>query len=107
MSPAGPNDRSPGNRGGRGDRTLQDRDGELDLDGFQEERVRPDLASRGPALLDLKARWQTLSARQQLRLKQLGVAGVIGALGLGLYSASGDKAEEALKAIAFLVHLAG
>ena len=95
MSPVGPNDRGAGNRGGRGDRTPHDRDGELDLDGFQEERVRPDLASRGPALLDLRARWQTLSARQQLRLKQLGVAGVIGALGLGLYSASGDKAEEA------------
>lgn len=95
MSGAGPSDRGPGNRGGHGDRTPNDREGELDLDGFQEERVRPDLASRGPALLDLKARWQTLSARQQLRLKQLGVAGVIGALGLGLYSASGDSTQEA------------
>lgn len=50
--------------GNRGDRTPQARDGELDLDGFQEERVGPDLASRGAALLDLKARWQALSARQ-------------------------------------------
>ena len=48
------------------------------------------------ALLDLKARWQALSARQQLRLKRLGVAGAIGALGFGLYSASSDKAEEAV-----------
>jgi conjugal transfer pilus assembly protein TraB len=96
MSPAGPNDRGSGNRG---DRTPQDRGGrpreeELDLDGNRQERVRPDLPARGPALLDLKARWQTLSARQQLRLKQPGVAGVIGALGLGLYSASGDKETE-------------
>ena len=82
--------------GNRGDRTPQARDGELDLDGFQEERVGPDLASRGAALLDLKARWQALSARQQLRLKRLGVAGAIGALGFGLYSASSDKAEEAV-----------
>ena len=95
MSPAGPTDRG---RGDRGDRTPQGRDRKLDLDGFQEDRARPGLASRGAALLDLKARWQTLSARQQLRLKQIGVAGVIGALGLGLYSASGDKAEEAAAA---------
>ncbi|WP_246524957.1 TraB/VirB10 family protein [Sphingobium phenoxybenzoativorans] len=96
MSPAGPNDRSPSNRGGRDDRMPQGRDGELDLDGFQEERARPEISLRGPALLDLKARWQTLSARQQLRLKQLGVAGVIGALGLGLYSASGEGTKEAV-----------
>jgi len=101
MSPAGPNDRSPGNRGGRNDRghhdrAGQDRDGELDLDGFQEERARPEISLRGPALLDLKARWQTLNARQQLRLKQLGVAGAISALGLGLYSASGEGAKEAV-----------
>jgi conjugal transfer pilus assembly protein TraB len=51
--------------------------------------------ARGSALLDWKARWAALSARQQLHLKRLGVASVIGALGIGLYTASGDKAPEA------------
>ncbi|MGA1809351.1 TraB/VirB10 family protein [Sphingobium sp. WW5] len=102
MNPAGPNDRGPGDRGpgkrserGSSDRAGQPHDGELDLDGFQEKRERSTGILRGPALLDLKARWQTLSAKQQLRLKQIGVAGIVGALGLGLYSASGDGTQEA------------
>lgn len=43
-----------------------------------------------PALLDLKAQWARLSARQKLRAKQAGVAVAVGVLGLGLYSATGN-----------------
>lgn len=50
---------------------------------------------RGPALLDWRTRWNALTSHQQLRLKQVGVAGVIGLLGAGLYMASGEKHEEA------------
>ena len=84
-------------RGGRGPRGRgpDDRAEELDLDGYEADRPRPGENTRGPALLDLKTRWQTLTARQQLRLRQLGVAGAIGVLGLGLYTASGDKTEQA------------
>ena len=84
-------------RGGRGPRGRgpADRAEELDLDGYEADRPRPGENTRGPALLDLKTRWQTLTARQQLRLRQLGVAGAIGVLGLGLYTASGDKTEQA------------
>ncbi|ALR21341.1 MULTISPECIES: TraB/VirB10 family protein [Sphingomonadales] len=85
---------SRGSRGPRG-RGPDDRAEELDLDGYQADRPRPGETPRGPALLDLKTRWQTLTARQQLRLRQLGVAGAIGVLGLGLYTASGDKTEQA------------
>ncbi|WP_313802617.1 TraB/VirB10 family protein [Sphingobium sp.] len=35
-----------------------------------------------------RARWESLSSRQKLRAKQLGVAAAIGVLGYGLYSAS-------------------
>ncbi|WP_298673224.1 TraB/VirB10 family protein [uncultured Sphingomonas sp.] len=52
------------------------------------------LNGRGPALLDWRARWAMLTARQQLRLKQAGVVSVVGLLGAGLYVASGDKAEK-------------
>lgn len=52
-------------------------------------------AERGPALLDLRARWATLGSRQKLRLKQAGVAGAIGLLGLGLYMASGNAPDDA------------
>lgn len=52
---------------------------------------------RGPALLDLKARWSTFNARQKLRAKQLGVAASIAVLGYGLYAAStgGDDQVQA------------
>ncbi|OYW86612.1 MAG: conjugal transfer protein TraB [Sphingobium sp. 32-64-5] len=85
---------SHGSRGPRG-RGPDDRAEELDLAGYEADRPRPGETPRGPALLDLKTRWQTLTARQQLRLRQLGVAGAIGVLGLGLYTASGDKTEQA------------
>jgi conjugal transfer pilus assembly protein TraB len=45
-------------------------------------------AGRGPALLDLKARWTALSARQQLRARQASVGVVIAMFGCGLYTAS-------------------
>ncbi|OHT19466.1 TraB/VirB10 family protein [Sphingomonas haloaromaticamans] len=50
---------------------------------------------RGPALLDMRARWASFNSRQQLRLKQLGVAGIVGLLGAGLYFASGDAPQDA------------
>jgi conjugal transfer pilus assembly protein TraB len=43
---------------------------------------------RGPALLDWKTRWDALSSTARLRTKQAGVAGAIGVLGLGLYTAT-------------------
>jgi len=60
-------------------------------------RARSDAPTpeRGPALLDLRARWSTLGSRQKLRLKQAGVASVVGLLGLGLYMASGDAPDDA------------
>lgn len=77
------------------DRGSQVEGDELDLESMAENRVRATGFERGPALLDVKARWAALSARHQLRLKQIGVIGAIGALGLGLYMASGDKPEQA------------
>ncbi|WP_263588806.1 TraB/VirB10 family protein [Sphingopyxis sp. GC21] len=59
-----------------------------------EARADIDTEPRGPALLDLRTRWAALSAQQQLRLKQVGVVGVVGLLGIGLYTASGSKHEE-------------
>jgi conjugal transfer pilus assembly protein TraB len=47
-----------------------------------------DGSTRNPALLDLKARWAALNARQKLRAKQLGVAASVAVLGYGLYTAS-------------------
>lgn len=46
-----------------------------------------------PALLDLKAQWATMSARQKLRARQLAVGVAVGALGIGLYAASGSKED--------------
>ena len=42
-----------------------------------------------PALLDLRAQWARLNAKQQLRAKRLAVAGAVGVIGVGLYSATG------------------
>ncbi|MBA4090135.1 MAG: conjugal transfer protein TraB [Sphingobium sp.] len=58
-----------------------------------EDRPSADEASaaapmRGPALLDFRHRWSTLSASQRLRAKQAGVAAGIAMLGYGLYTAS-------------------
>ena len=41
-----------------------------------------------PALLDFKARWATLSSTGKLRAKQAALAGAVGVLGYGLYTAS-------------------
>lgn len=41
-----------------------------------------------PALLDLKARWAGLSSKAKLRAKQAALAGAVGVLGYGLYTAS-------------------
>lgn len=49
---------------------------------------------RGPALLDLKARWATLSPQQQLRARQAAIAVLVALFGYGLYSAS-NREEEA------------
>lgn len=46
---------------------------------------------RGPALLDLKARWTMLAPRQQLRAKQVAVALIIATLGYGIYAASSSS----------------
>lgn len=46
-------------------------------------------AETTPALLDLKAQWEKLTAKQKLRAKQASVAAAVGILGLGLYSATG------------------
>ncbi|MDF0487723.1 TraB/VirB10 family protein [Sphingomonas sp. H39-1-10] len=55
-----------------------------------EDRDEPGAAGRAPALLDLKAQWGKLTARQKLRAKQAGVAVAVGVLGLGLYSATAN-----------------
>ncbi|CUS45217.1 IncF plasmid conjugative transfer pilus assembly protein TraB [hydrothermal vent metagenome] len=47
--------------------------------------------SARPALLDVKAQWARLSAKQKLRAKQSGVATAVGLLGLGLYGATGHN----------------
>lgn len=46
---------------------------------------------RGPALLDWKARWDALGSTAKLRVKQAALAGAIGVLGYGLYSASSSS----------------
>ena len=46
---------------------------------------------RGPALLDWKARWDALGSTAKLRVKQAALAGAIGILGYGLYSASSSS----------------
>ncbi|KMS56009.1 conjugal transfer protein TraB [Novosphingobium barchaimii LL02] len=51
------------------------------------------LRSTSPALLDWKAQWAKLSARQKLRARQLAVGVAVGALGVGLYMVSGSKEE--------------
>lgn len=58
------------------------------------ERVPQNVPLRAPALLDLKARWAALNARQQLRARQAGIALVIGMFGYGLYTASSGSKEE-------------
>ena len=50
---------------------------------------------RGPALLDLKARWALLTPHQQLRARQAGVGVVIALFGYGLYTASSGSKDEA------------
>lgn len=51
---------------------------------------------RGPALLDWKVRWDALGSTAKLRAKQAALAGAIGVLGYGLYSAStGSDAPDA------------
>ncbi len=57
-------------------------------------RADAQTSERGPALLDMRARWASFNSRQQLRLKQLGVAGAVGLLGVGLYFASGESAQD-------------
>jgi conjugal transfer pilus assembly protein TraB len=47
-----------------------------------------DARGQGPALLDIGRQWSRLSSGQRLRVKQVGVAGVIALLGYGLYTAS-------------------
>ena len=55
---------------------------------------KDDAARRpSPALLDLKAQWAKMSARQKLRARQLAVGVAVGALGIGLYAASGSKED--------------
>ncbi|WP_447954125.1 TraB/VirB10 family protein [Sphingopyxis chilensis] len=46
---------------------------------------------RGPALLDWKTRWDMLGSTSRLRVKQAALAGAIGVLGFGLYSASSSS----------------
>ena len=55
---------------------------------------KDDAARRpSPPLLDLKAQWAKMSARQKLRARQLAVGVAVGALGIGLYAASGSKED--------------
>ena len=53
---------------------------------------------RGPALLDWKARWEALGSGAKLRIKQAALAGAVGVLGYGLYSASTGGEEEKVTA---------
>jgi len=48
---------------------------------------------RPAALLDWQGMWARLSAKQKLRARQLAVGVAVGALGIGLYMASGSKEE--------------
>lgn len=50
-----------------------------------------------PSHPDMKARWNRLSSKQKLRLKQLGVVSAIGLVGIGLYTASRSSQETAPK----------
>jgi conjugal transfer pilus assembly protein TraB len=50
--------------------------------------------ARGPALLDLKSRWNDLEPRAQLRAKQAAVALVIATLGYGIYAASNGTGSD-------------
>ena len=55
---------------------------------------KDDAARRpSPPVLDLKAQWAKMSARQKLRARQLAVGVAVGALGIGLYAASGSKED--------------
>lgn len=47
-----------------------------------------------PALLDVRAQWERLTSDQKLRARQLGVAAVIGLIGLGLYTASSSDNKD-------------
>lgn len=51
-------------------------------------------AVRGPALLDLKTHWRTMSARQKLRAKQVGVGAAVAILGYCLYTASSGSSDD-------------
>lgn len=50
--------------------------------------AQDDGGPESPALLDLKARWAGLSSKAKLRAKQAALAGAVGVLGYGLYTAS-------------------
>ena len=56
----------------------------------EENETRP---RRPVALLDWQGLWARLSAKQKLRARQLAVGVAVGALGIGLYMASGSKDE--------------
>ena len=49
---------------------------------------------RGPALLGWKARWDALGSGAKLRIKQAALAGAVGVLGYGLYTASTGGEED-------------
>ncbi len=54
-----------------------------------------------PALFDIRVQWERLTSDQKLRMKQLGIAAMIGIAGIGLYTASTgepDAPQEATKA---------
>ena len=87
-SPAVPQRRHAGMQGYSRPPRKEDADGSAKDGGAQN-------AGRGPALLDLKARWASLSARQQLRARQAGVGVVIAMFGYGLYTASTGSRDEA------------
>ena len=53
---------------------------------------------RGPALLDWKARWDALGSGAKLRIKQAALAGAVGVLGYGLYSASTGSEKDSAPA---------
>ncbi|MFD2429641.1 TraB/VirB10 family protein [Sphingobium scionense] len=60
----------------------------------EDARERDEAMRRpSPALLDWKAQWSKLSARQKLRARQLAVGVAVGAIGIGLYTVSGSKEE--------------
>jgi conjugal transfer pilus assembly protein TraB len=57
------------------------------------KRDSGEVEAERPALLDWKAQWARLSARQKLRARQMAVAAGVGVLGVGLYTATGHHEE--------------